>query len=337
MRRSALLVGAVAAALLLVAPLAASQAGTAPLPTRNPYGSLGTCPVFPTPPASLSPWAPSLPTQAAWNQDISRAPVARNSKATISFIQHHGADRLHAAFGSPREWGFTYGVVGADQASLPINYTAFGSQSDFGPFPIPANVPLEAWAGVNGDHHAIVFDRARCRLYELYRAFFSDNGDSHWNADAGVEWDLRSPERQPDGYTSADGAGLPIFPGLVRYDEVESGEIDHAIRVTFTTIRKAWIHPATHCFGQTSDAVAPSMGSRLRLRQDYNLRGIKGDARVIAVAMKRYGMIVADAGSNWYFSGTSDPRWSNRNLDQLKRIPGSAFQVVRSAATPHTC
>jgi len=180
-------------------------------------------------------------------------------------------------------------------------------------------------------------DREHCKLYELYRAFYVAMPHPHWNADSGTEWNLRSPARRPDGWTSADAAGLPIFPGLVRYDEVASGHLDHAIRVTFESTREAWVHPASHCAGDTSDPAAPPMGLRLRLKSGYGLGGFSGPAKTIALAMKRYGLIVADNGSNWFFSGSSDRRWNDGNLNQLKRIPGSAFEVVKSAARVRSC
>ena len=174
-------------------------------------------------------------------------------------------------------------------------------------------------------------------LYELYRAFFSRGGRPHWNADSGAGWDLRSTALRPDSWTSADAAGLPIFPGLVRYDEVAAGQLDHAIRVTFDSTRDAWVHPASHCAGDTANPDAPAMGTRLRLKAGYGLGRFSGPAKTIAEALKRYGMIVADNGSNWFFGGSSDRRWDDENLNQLKRIPGSAFQVVRSAARAHAC
>jgi hypothetical protein len=196
---------------------------------------------------------------------------------------------------------------------------------------------VEGGRGSDGDRHVLVVDRARCRLYELYRAFFRKQPRRHWNADSGVIWNLRSTRLRRDGYTSADAAGLPIFPGLVRLDEVRRGAINHAIRVTFESTRDAWIHPASHCAGDTSSANAPPMGMRFRLRPNYPLGDFSGAAKVIAVALKRYGFITADNGSNWFFSGTSDHRWNDENLNQLKTIPGSAFQVVRSAAPVHPC
>ncbi len=298
---------------------------------------IGPCQVFPSPPASLSPRAPSLGDESAWNQDISKAPRDPRSAAYIAYIDSHGGDHLHPDFGSPRAYGFPYSLVGAGQPKLPIHYTAYGSESDPGPFPVPAGAPVEGGRGSDGDRHVLVVDRASCMLYELARAFFIPKPKPHWNADAGVAWDLNSAALRPDGWTSADAAGLPIFPGLVRYDEVAAGRLDHAIRVTFDSTRDAWVHPASHCAGDTASAAAPPMGLRLRLKPGYGLGGFSGPARTIAEAMKHYGLIVADNGSNWYFSGSSDRRWDDENLDQLKQIPGSAFEVVKSAAAIHTC
>jgi hypothetical protein len=375
------------AALAIAIGLLAGQASAV-----GPYPALGSCSVFPQPPAALSPRAPSLPTEAAWNQDISKAPRDPRSAAYIAYIDSHGGDHLHPDFGSPRPYGFLYSVVGAGQRKLPIHYTAYGDESDPGPFPVPPKAPVEGGNGSDGDRHVLVVDRSACKLYELYRAFYIAKGlrrsprvrlasagpsggrtqggriatlfgrlrtpprevcpappdvrggcaagpqpHPHWNADSGTEWDLRSAARRPEGWTSADAAGLPIFPGLVRYDEVAAGHLDHAIRVTFESTRDAWVHPASHCAGDTSDPAAPPMGLRLRLKAAYGLGGFSGPAKTIALAMKRYGLIVADNGSNWFFSGSSDRRWNDSNLDQLKRIPGSAFEVVKSAASVHSC
>jgi hypothetical protein len=322
---------AVAAATIALV-LAASSADAV-----GPYPTLGSCSVFPQPPASLSPRAPSLPTEAAWNQDVSKAPRDPRSSAYISYIDSHGGDRLHPDFGSPRAYGFPYSVVDAGQRQLPVHYTAYRDESDPGPFPLPAKAPVEGGNGSDGDRHVLVVDRSTCRLYELYRAFPAAKPHLHWNADSGTEWDLRSAARRPDGWTSADAAGLPIFPGLVRYDEVAAGHLDHAIRVTFESTRDAWVHPASHCAGDTSNPSAPPMGLRLRLKAGFGLGGFSGPAKTIALAMKRYGLIVADNGSNWFFSGTSNRRWNDENLNQLKRIPGDAFEVVKSAASVHSC
>jgi hypothetical protein len=322
---------------LLAIALIALGAWPAAAQAVGPYPGLGGCQVFPDPPASLSPDAPSLPDEAAWNQDISRAPVAADSTAVIAYIDSHGGDRLHPDFGSPRTYGFPYAVVGAGQPELPIHYTAYGDESDRGPFPIPAGAPVEGGPRSDGDRHVLVVDRSSCMLYELYRGFAQRRGGPRWNAGSGAKWDLRSTALRPDSWTSADAAGLPIFPGLVRYDEVASGQLDHAIRVTFDSTRNAWVHPASHCAGDTANPEAPAMGTRLRLKPGYGLGHFSGAAKTIAEAMKHYGLIVADNGSNWYFSGTSDRRWDDENLDQLKRIPGDAFEVVRSAAHAHTC
>jgi hypothetical protein len=308
-----------------------------PAVALGPYPDLGGCPVFPQPPASLPANAPSLPNEAAWNQDISKAPVAPGSASTIAYIDAHGGDRLHPDFGSPRAYGFPYGVVGVGQRKLPIHYTAYGDESDPGPFPVPKGAPVEGGNRSDGDRHVLVVDRSSCTLYELYRAFFKGGGGAHWNADSGARWDLRSSAGRPDSWTSADAAGLPIFPGLIRYDEVAAGHLDHAIRVTFDSTRNAWVHPASHCAGDTSDPQAPAMGTRLRLKAGYGLGRFSGGAKVIAEALKHYGLIVADNGSNWYLGGSSDRRWDDANLDQLKRIPGRAFQVVKSAAHAHAC
>ncbi len=331
MKRAAAVVG-FAATLGATALIGACSAGA-----LGPYPTLSDCPVFPDPPASLSPRAASLPNQAAWNQDISKAPVARNSRAVIRYIESHGGNMLHPDFGSPRAYGFPYAVVGAGQRKLPVHYTAYGSESDRGPFPIPKGAPVEGGQGSDGDRHVLVVDRSSCTLYELYRAFSKGGRHAHWNADSGARWNLRSTARRPDTWTSADAAGLPIFPGLIQYNEVAHHRVEHAIRVTFESTRNAWIHPASHCAGDTANPNAPAMGTRLRLKPGYGVGHFSGEAKTIAVALKHYGLIVADNGSNWYFGGTSDRRWSDPSLNQLKRIPGSAFQVVKSAGHTHVC
>jgi hypothetical protein len=322
---------------LVLAALVAMALVPATSHALGPYPSLGSCQVFPGPQASLSPRAPSLPNQAAWNQDISKAPRDPRSAAYIAYVNAHGGNHLHPDFGSPRPYGFPFAVVGPGQRKLPVHYTAYGDESDPGPFPVPAGAPVEGGRSSDGDRHVLAVDRAACKLYELYRAFFVRKPRPHWNADSGVAWDLRSTALRPEGWTSADAAGLPIFPGLVRYHEVAGGRLEHAIRVTFESTRDAWVHPATHCAGDTANPAAPPMGLRLRLKAGYSLGGLSGHARTIAEAMKRYGLIVADNGSNWFFSGSSDRRWDDENLNQLKRIPGSAFEVVKSAAPIHPC
>jgi hypothetical protein len=302
-----------------------------------PDATVGGCQVFPNPPVKTPANAKSLPTQAAWNQDISKAPQDPRSKAYIAYINAHGDRAIHPDFGSTSTYGIPFAVVGPDQPLLPIIYTEFGAESDPGPFPIPANAMVEGGEGADGDRHTLALQTGSCRLYELYRAFYEPGPDSHWNGGGGASWDLNSDALRPEGYTSADAAGLPILPGLVRYDEVAAGHVDHAIRVTVESSRHAWIHPAVHCAGDTTRAAAPPMGLRLRLKARYGLGKFSGGAKVIATAMKRYGLIVADNGSNWFLSGGTDSRWKDGNLNQLKRIPGAAFEVVKSAAAIHTC
>lgn len=316
----------------VVAVLATLALATSAPSALAPPPSLGSkCGVFPKPGTDVAADAPSLPDQRAWNQDVSQAPVAANSAAIIDYL---GSGDLHPDFGSPREYGIPYKVVGKRAKRTKVRFTAYGDESDKGKYRIPLKTPVEGGPDADGDRHVLAYDKARCKLYELYRAFPKKK---RWNADSGVIWDLRSAGLRTEGFTSADAAGLPIFPGLVRYDEVAAGSIDHAIRVTFESTRDAWINPASHCAGDTQSAAAPPMGLRLRMVAGYDIAGISGQAKVIAEALKRYGMIVADNGSNWFFQGSSDRRWNDNNLNQLKQIPGSAFEVVRSAADVHTC
>jgi hypothetical protein len=299
----------------------------------GPYPSLGSCPVFP--PSAAVATAPSAEDETAWNQDVSRAPLDPKSARYIAYINAHGGTYLHPDFGSPRADGFPY--VAGDLPATTVRFTAYGSESTHGTYRVPLNAPVEGGANSQGDRHVLAIDTVRCKLFELYRAFPRQTPKPHWDADAGVIWDLRSPALRADGFTSADAAGLPIFPGLVRYDEAASGQINHAIRVTFESTQDAWIHPGSHCAGDTTNPAAPPMGLRLRLRPSYDLSGFTGTALAVGKALKRYGLIVADNGSNWFISGTSDGRWPDENLNQLKQIPGSAFQVVQSAAPIHTC
>jgi hypothetical protein len=337
MRRSP---GKVALVIALAVAVAASGAAVAKKkhrgkPPRGPYPTLGRCAVFPQSSAAAN--APSAADQSAWNQNISQAPLHPNSANYIAYINAHGGDFVHPDFGSPREYGFPYGVVGKRQKRTKVNFTAYGDESDHGAYRVPLSALVEGGQRSDGDRHVLAVDRKRCKLYELYRAFARKRPKPHWDADSGVIWNLRSAGLRPDGFTSADAAGLPIFPGLARYDEAASDSIRHAFRVTVSSTRDAWVHPASHCAGSASDPNAPPMGMRLRLNAGYDVSGFSGPARAIAVALKQYGLIVADNGSNWFISGTSDRRWPDGNLDQLKSIPGSAFEVVQSAAPIHQC
>jgi hypothetical protein len=302
---------------------------------RGPYPSLGKCSVFPK--AKVKPGAPSLPNESAWRQDISQAPVHPNSDGYLSYIAENGGDELIPYFGSERRQGFPYAVVGKRQKRFRVNWV--GHDVWRGPkAPIPAGALIELAQDDDGDRHVITVDRSRCKLFELYRGFFkTDGGRPHWESEGGKVWDLRRRAPDPGGQGSADAAGLPMFAGLVRFDEVKRGVIRHAFRVSLTGTQKAHVLPALHCASEITDPNAPPMGLRLRLKGGYDISGFGGQARVIAVALKHYGLIVADNGENWFFSGTSDQRWNNDDLGQLTQIPGSAFEVVQSAAPAQPC
>jgi len=292
----------------------------------SPGGSSGG--VSGDPPA-ISSDCTVFPADNPWNLDISGEPVDSNSNGYIQFILDHGGDFVHPDFGSNPDYGIPYEIVTGDQALVPVTFTDFGDESDPGPYPIPANARVEA----GSDGHVLVVDQDNCVLYELYVAEKSGSG---WNAASGAKFDLKSNALRPDGWTSADAAGLPIFAGLARYDEaVEQGEIRHALRVTFSTTQAGYIHPATHKASDETDLNAPPMGLRLRLKASYDISHLTGAALVVAEALKKYGMIVADNGSNWYISGSTDSRWNDDDLDQLKSVPGSAFEVVQHGTIQH--
>jgi hypothetical protein len=277
-----------------------------------PNGSLGSCRVF--------------PSDNAWNRDVSALPVDANSANYINSIG--STTKLHADFGGGGAYGIPYITVPGTQPLLPIAFNAYGDESDPGPYPIPLTAPIEG-DGV-GDAHVLAVDRDHCRLYELYGA---SAGSSGWTAASGAVFDLTSNALRPEGWTSADAAGLPIFPGLARYDEVQSGHIDHALRFTVSRSQAAYLHPATHFASSSTDTSLPPMGLRLRLKAGFDLTPYHGEALVILQALKTYGMIVADNGSNWYISGASDARWDDTDLNQLKLVPGGAFEVVDTGET----
>ena len=279
-----------------------------------------TAPAVSTTGATLA-GCPLFPPDNPWRQNISTLPVDPHSAAWVASV---GASiDLHPDFGSNPSYGIPYVVVPASQPNVPITFTAYGDQSDPGPYPVPANAPIEA----GSDRHVLVAS-ANCHLYEMYDA--SPDGHGGWDAASGAVFNLRSDALRPDGWTSADAAGLPILPGLVRFDEVSAGQIDHALRFTVAQTQDGFIHPATHEAGDTTDPDVPPMGARFRLKASFSLAGYTGEALVILQALKTYGMFVADNGSNWYISGATDPRWDDNDLDQLKTVPGSAFEVVET-------
>ncbi len=272
---------------------------------------------------------PILPASNPINQDISHAPVDPDSAQYIAAIGASG--HLHADFGSNPNYGIPYTVVGPHQPRVPISFSEYGEESNPGPYPVPLNAPVEG-SGEEGDRHVLVLQEGSCKLYELYAARRSGAG---WEAGSGAVFNLRSNALRPEGWTSADAAGLPIFPLLVRYPEVHSGQIHHALRVTVEQTQRGYIHPATHFASDSSDPSLPPMGLRLRLKAGFNLAGYHGEALVVLRALKRYGLIVADNGSSWYITGAPDPRWNDEDLNQLKTVPGSAFQAVRTGPILH--
>jgi hypothetical protein len=266
-----------------------------------------------------------FPATNPWNTDISAYPVHPLSAHYIASIGLNTG--LHPDFGTT--WngapnGIPYVVVSGSQPRVPI-FFYYAAESDPGPYPIPSTAPIEGGPNSRGDRHVLVLDATNRLLYEVYDGHFS--GD-HWEAGSGAVWDLTTNALRPDTWTSADAAGLPMLPGLVRYDEVASGEITHALRVTVSQTQRAFIHPATHYASDSTDPNLPPMGLRLRLRADYDISGFPLRVQVILRALKKYGMFVADNGGDWYISGAPDPRWDDDELHALSQVPGSAFEAV---------
>jgi hypothetical protein len=264
-----------------------------------------------------APGCPIFPSNNVWNVDISQRPVAANSAAMVQSIGL--ATGLHPDFGSNLSYGIPYNVVSGTQAKSPVTFT-WPDESDPGPYPIPANPQIEA----GGDSHILIVDKDHCTLYELYGA---GNSGGAWSAGSGAIWNLNSNALRPDTWTSADAAGLPILPGLARYDEVASGAINHALRFTAVHSRNMHIYPARHDAG-VADTAYPPMGLRVRLKASVTISGFSPQAQVVLAALKKYGMILADNGSNWYISGVSDTRWNDNDLHTLNQITGSDFEVV---------
>jgi hypothetical protein len=278
-------------------------------------------------PLPAAPACPVFPRTNVWNKRIDALPVAPRSRTIVRSI---GADlRLHADFGAGLWEGSPIGipitVVGRSQRRSRITF-AYAEESDAGPYPLPADVAIEGGPQGDGDRHALVVDRDSCTLYELFalrRAL-----DPPWSAGSGAIWNLRSNRLRPRGWTSADAAGLPVLPGLARYDEVARGAIEHALRFTVRRSRRAYVYPARHYASRDRSTALPAMGLRLRLRRNYPVRKFPRQARVILRALKRYGMMVADNGSSWYVSGVPDPRWRNDELRTLRAVKGADFRVV---------
>jgi hypothetical protein len=280
-----------------------------------------------------APRCPVFPASNAWNQRVDGLPVAADSARLIQSIGLTAG--LHADFGSGlwegRPIGIPFDVV---SRATPRSHVAFdyADESDRVRYPIPRSVHIEGGRASDGDRHALLLDRDACKLYELYALYPRGDG---WHAGSGAVWNLRSNALRPAGWTSADAAGLPIFPGLARYDEVARGVIDHALRFTASRTRRAYVYPARHYASSSDDPSLPPMGLRVRLKADVDVSGFPRQARIVLQALKAYGMILADNGSSWYVSGAPSPRWSNDDLHSLGRITGADFEVVDTSSLPH--
>jgi hypothetical protein len=268
-----------------------------------------------------------FPADNPWNTDVSSQPVDPNSDNLIASIGL--STGLHADFGTVWQGvpnGIPYVVVAGTQGKVPVSFD-YGDESDPGPYPIPSDAPIEGGANGSCDRHVLVLDKDHWKLYELFAATPQGTG---WHAGSGAVFDLSSDALRPAGWTSADAAGLPVFPGLVRYDEaVGQGAIKHALRFTVVHSRHAYVSPARHFASSLTDVNLPPMGMRVRLKAGFDVTPFTPEVRVILTALKKYGMFVADNGSNWFISGAPDPRWNDSNLATLSQVKGSDFEVVK--------
>jgi hypothetical protein len=299
--------------ILLILLTACFASGTIIPPNTN----LGACLLF--------------PKNNFWNTRIDKLPVDKNSSAYISSI---GAGvGLHADFGSGlyegKPIGIPYVVVPDNQAGVSVTF-GYDDESDHAPYPIPSNAPIEGGSSSKGDRHILIVRQGECKLYEVGNAY--PNPDGSWRVGAGAIWDLNSNALRPSTWTSADAAGLPILPGLVRHDEVAAGVIAHAIRFTAQTTQTAFVWAARHQAGASSDPNLPPMGARFRLKASVDLSSYPKDVQVILQALKTYGLILADNGSNWYVSGTQDEAWDNDVLSSISKVKGSDFEAVDTSS-----
>ena len=286
-------------------------------------------------PLPRAPRCPIFPPDNPWNQRVDQLPVAADSALLIASV---GLDApVHPDFGSGlyngQPIGIPYAVVSKHTRRLPVHFQ-YASESDKGPYPLPRSVPIEGGPNSTGDRHVIVVDRRSCKDYELVAAY-PHAGGRFWTAGSGAIFDLRSDRLRPAGWTSADAAGLPILPGLARYDEVARGSIDHALRFTAPCTAKAYVYPARHYASTCSGANLPPMGLRVRLKASVDLAGLPPQARAVAAALQRYGMLLADNGSPWFISGAPNGHWNNDDLHQLDRLTGRDFEVVDTSSLPH--
>ncbi|MFN2543682.1 MAG: hypothetical protein ABR600_03795 [Actinomycetota bacterium] len=297
--------------LALCTTVVASALGTVSVASATPPPSAPTCHVF--------------PKDNVWHADVSHLPVEKHSRQWLASMDSSSTN-LHPDFGP--SGGFPYGIpyttVPGSHAKVRVHFQ-YADESDKGPYPFGPETPIEGGKDAGGDRHAIMIDRSDCTLYELYDAHYSDGGST---AGSGAIWDLDSNKLRPADWTSADAAGLPIFPGLLRLDEVKKGLVDHAIRFTAERTDQRYVWPARHQAGAANDSNLPPMGARFRLKAGFAIKGFRRDTQVILRAMKKYGLILADNGSNWYFQGTAEKGWPTALLDELKSIPAGAFVAV---------
>ena len=293
--------------------------------TPTPQGSAGDTPALGVN-ASLQGARP-FPDDNPWNTPIDSDPVDPDSDLLIDSIGRTAS--LHPDFGADWDggpFGIPYVVVSGDTPKVPVSFQ-YADESDPGPYPIPPDAPIEGGATSQGDRHILVVDRDNGKLYELFAAYPSGAG---YSAGSGAIFDLSSNALRPAGWTSADAAGLPIFPGLVRYDEVMEGKvIRHALRFTATRTRRAYVSPARHFASASTDPSLPPMGMRVRLKAGFDISGFPPGARVVLQALKTYGMILADNGGNWFLSGAPDSRWNDDEMNTLKLLTGNEFEVVK--------
>jgi hypothetical protein len=295
---------AILLALLVIACSGTPRVGESHLPPDHSPDIGAACPIF--------------PADNPWNTDISSAPLDPRSDAWVASIGT--ATAFHPDFGSA--YGIPYTTADASTPLVPVRF-AYADESDPGPYPIPANAPMEQ----GSDAHVLVVDTATCTLYELFAA---RPGSGSWYAGSGAAFDLGSNALRPAGWTSADAAGLPIFPGLARYEEVAAGEIRHALRFTAVQTQRGFVDPARHFASSITDPDVPPMGARARLKATVDVSAMSPQARVVARALQRYGMLLADNGSSWYVTGAPDTRWDDEDLGDLKTLRGSDFEFVQA-------
>lgn len=292
--------------------------------TGDPAGSTDPNPIVPAP----LPVRTVFPASNPWNRDISADTVDPNSDSLIAGC---GANaQLHPDFGTTyagAPWGIPFVTVAGTQGRVPVTFDE-PDESEPGPYPIPSSAPIEGGPGSSGDRHVIVIDVDNWILYEMGAAY-PVNGGASWTAFSGAVFDLSSNALRPAGWTSADAAGLPIFAGLARYDEVAAGLISHALRFTCPITRRAYLPPATHWASSNTSPNRPPMGMRVRLKASVNISGFPADVQVILTALKKYGMYMADNGGAFFVSGAPDPRWNDANIDEMKQLRGSDFEVVK--------